>query len=419
MEPLSGKGGPSHLDGIDIVIKKEEEEREDLLEDFQESPLFVTKQEKEEHAGERKCYGCAQPHITNFQPTNDNPSTLEDVNKAKKVKKRKRVCEEEEWAPETVEDDRGPETVEDDRGPETVEDDRGTDSRHCRLCQRCFSSSWELTGHCCTGIIGTEDGDGTKLEFCCPVCGDRFLRPTAFIMHKQSHVGQSQYVCGVCGRTLKTLRKLATHRRSHTRSPLLHLQCRECCRSFHGLEALRDHRMSQHGKEADKQEEAKDIEHREANTRTLSSDTEGMVAHSLQSPQPPQCLRCFMTFRDAETAERHLRFKHPADYEQKLQGHTVFACCVCDRTFPSSRLLSAHQRTHSKWSLIPAGLDESLQESRDERGIKRNAEILERKQIVDIFYDFQIVGADQVDLVQCVAFNATSSSPIFKPGNVT
>uniref|UniRef100_A0A8C9VXS2 C2H2-type domain-containing protein n=1 Tax=Scleropages formosus TaxID=113540 RepID=A0A8C9VXS2_SCLFO len=67
-----------------------------------------------------------------------------------------------------------------------------------------------------------------------------------------------------------------------------------------------------------------------------------------QLPQSPQCLRCFMTFRDAETAERHLRFKHPAEYEQQLRGHTVFACCVCDRTFPSSRLLSAHQRTHSK-----------------------------------------------------------------------
>lgn len=67
MEPLSGKGGPSHRDFIDIVIKKEEE-REDLLGDFQESPLFVTKQEKEEHAGERKCYGLytiqwAQVHL--------------------------------------------------------------------------------------------------------------------------------------------------------------------------------------------------------------------------------------------------------------------------------------------------------------------------------------------------------------------
>uniref|UniRef100_A0A3B3QVQ0 C2H2-type domain-containing protein n=1 Tax=Paramormyrops kingsleyae TaxID=1676925 RepID=A0A3B3QVQ0_9TELE len=258
--------------------------------------------------------GCAQPHITNFQPTNDNPSTLEDVNKAKKVKKRKRVCEEEEWAPETVEDDRGPETVEDDRGPETVEDDRGTDSRHCRLCQRCFSSSWELTGHCCTGIIGTEDGDGTKLEFCCPVCGDRFLRPTAFIMHKQSHVGQSQYVCGVCGRTLKTLRKLATHRRSHTRSPLLHLQCRECCRSFHGLEALRDHRMSQHGKEAD---------------------------------NSMCCFQCHIIFTDLQTWERHMISKHPPSIAahspgESGRGYLPYRCSTCGEKFIQESSLIKH-----------------------------------------------------------------------------
>ncbi|XP_064815432.1 zinc finger protein 572-like isoform X2 [Oncorhynchus masou masou] len=71
-------------------------------------------------------------------------------------------------------------------------------------CQRCFSSSWQLTGHCCTGIAGEDGvvhGHEVKLEFQCPVCGDRFLH--AFIMHKRSHMGQSQYVCGVCGRTLE------------------------------------------------------------------------------------------------------------------------------------------------------------------------------------------------------------------------
>ncbi|KAI1886324.1 hypothetical protein AGOR_G00212830 [Albula goreensis] len=68
-----------------------------------------------------------------------------------------------------------------------------------------------------------------------------------------------------------------------------------------------------------------------------------------------------MTFRDAETAERHLRFKHPAEYERQLRGRTVFACCVCDRTFPSSRLLSDHQRTHSKWRLSTVGPQGPLQ----------------------------------------------------------
>ncbi|XP_036393956.1 zinc finger protein 48-like [Megalops cyprinoides] len=97
----------------------------------------------------------------------------------------------------------------------------------------------------------------------------------------------------------------------------------------------------------------------------LSCDSTSRLAQLAQSPQ---CVRCFMTFRDAETAERHLRFKHPAEYERQLRGRTVFACCVCDRTFPSSRLLSTHQRTHSKWSLMPPANEDSAQEERRDGG---------------------------------------------------
>lgn len=140
----------------------------------------------------------------------DSPDSPSGVNRTcKKRKRRKR--EEGDWPSSVVE-----------------AEGSGVDALwRCRLCQHCFSSSWELTGHCCMGIMGSEGGKvGTApesssskgIEFCCPVCGDRFLRPTAFIMHKRSHVGQSHYVCGVCGRTLRTLQKLAAHRRLHTRA---------------------------------------------------------------------------------------------------------------------------------------------------------------------------------------------------------
>ncbi|XP_018587743.2 zinc finger protein 771-like [Scleropages formosus] len=345
MEPFCVNGASLDPNTLMVIVKQEEEEEEEQEEQFSEpqvSSLLVIKQEKEEEPG-----GHSAPLVMNICLPKDEPDTLEGKSKEKKAKRRrkKRLCEEKEWAPTTAE--------------ETPKNDS---LWQCRLCHRCFSSSWELTGHCCTGIINKDDGDAAKLEFRCPVCGDRFLRPTAFIMHKRSHVGQSRYVCGICGRTLKTLRKLSSHRRSHTRH-----QCQYCSRSFCSFEALRGHRLSQHGQEIDEEE---------GDSMTPPSNAS---SHLAQLPQSPQCLRCFMTFRDAETAERHLRFKHPAEYEQQLRGHTVFACCVCDRTFPSSRLLSAHQRTHSKWSLTPTCMDKSLQGKEAQVERKLESEVQEQR----------------------------------------
>ncbi|KAL4657693.1 zinc finger protein 771-like [Arapaima gigas] len=344
MEPVCVKGGPLDPNTLMVIVKQEEEE--DHGEQFSEpqaSSLSVIKQEKEEQPG-----GHSTPLVVNTCLPKDDPDAVEG--EGKETKRKKRVCEGKDWV------------------PASAEGTQSSDSLwRCRLCQRCFSSSWELTGHCCMGVMNKDEGDAAKLEFQCPVCGDRFLRPTAFIMHKRSHVGQSRYVCGICGRTLRTLRKLSSHRRSHTRH-----QCRNCSRSFCSFEALRGHRLSQHGEEADGEEQGKGREEGDGDSVTPAGNAGCLLA---QLPQSPQCLRCFMTFRDAETAERHLRFKHPAEYEQQLRGRTVFACCVCDRTFPSSRLLSVHQRTHSKWRLSPSGVEGSVPGKREHKAeVERKVE---------------------------------------------
>ncbi|XP_035277842.1 zinc finger protein 497-like isoform X8 [Anguilla anguilla] len=59
-----------------------------------------------------------------------------------------------------------------------------------------------------------------------------------------------------------------------------------------------------------------------------------------------QCPRCFITFRDLQTSLQHMRLQHPALYKRRLRARTVFACRRCERTFPSSRQLSTHQRAH-------------------------------------------------------------------------
>ncbi|KAM4800364.1 zinc finger protein 576 isoform X2 [Urocitellus parryii] len=60
----------------------------------------------------------------------------------------------------------------------------------------------------------------------------------------------------------------------------------------------------------------------------------------------PQCTRCLITFADSKFQERHMKREHPADFvAQKLQG-ALFICFTCARSFPSSKALIIHQRSH-------------------------------------------------------------------------
>ncbi|XP_036774181.1 zinc finger protein 576 isoform X3 [Manis pentadactyla] len=62
---------------------------------------------------------------------------------------------------------------------------------------------------------------------------------------------------------------------------------------------------------------------------------------SVQSPGGDICEYCWPEFQ-----ERHMKREHPADFvAQKLQG-ALFICFTCARSFPSSKALIAHQRSH-------------------------------------------------------------------------
>ncbi|XP_053463123.1 zinc finger protein 576 [Nycticebus coucang] len=68
----------------------------------------------------------------------------------------------------------------------------------------------------------------------------------------------------------------------------------------------------------------------------------GSICH----PGALQCTRCLITFADSKFQERHMKREHPADFvAQKLQG-ALFICFTCASSFPSSKALIAHQRSH-------------------------------------------------------------------------
>uniref|UniRef100_A0A8C4TKP8 Zinc finger protein 91-like n=1 Tax=Erpetoichthys calabaricus TaxID=27687 RepID=A0A8C4TKP8_ERPCA len=223
----------------------------------------------------------------------------------------------------------------------------------CHVCELSFGSSRDLIDH-----QRREHPEGRPFQ--CPVCGDSFVQSHALINHKRRHLSQSSYVCQNCGKTCKTLKQLMNHRRKHNDLNNVSSQCKR--------EKKSDSPCHERG-------------------------------HSLSL----QCLKCFITFKDTGTSEKHMRFKHPEEYERQMKGQTVFACHRCDKTFPSSRQLSAHQRTHRKVSQQSAAQEtnssepDSPQESGKEQetedikeskhDAKREAEIFPSDNLHSISYE--------------------------------
>ncbi|XP_020504248.1 oocyte zinc finger protein XlCOF22 [Labrus bergylta] len=81
---------------------------------------------------------------------------------------------------------------------------------------------------------------------------------------------------------------------------------------------------------------------KEMKTETLVGPLQSYQHESLQ------CFQCFITFCNAKAKERHMRKSHRELYKQQLQQtDTVFTCYQCDKSFPSSEMLSEHQVSHS------------------------------------------------------------------------
>uniref|UniRef100_A0A1B6MQF0 C2H2-type domain-containing protein n=1 Tax=Graphocephala atropunctata TaxID=36148 RepID=A0A1B6MQF0_9HEMI len=86
----------------------------------------------------------------------------------------------------------------------------------------------------------------------CKYCDKSFTEVNKLAFHERHHLKQvkSIYKCNVCGKVLKTLSALKTHKKNnHTSSNSL--QCETCEQSFKSFQALREH-MAKHSEEQEK-----------------------------------------------------------------------------------------------------------------------------------------------------------------------
>ncbi|KAJ8388886.1 hypothetical protein AAFF_G00126420 [Aldrovandia affinis] len=180
----------------------------------------------------------------------------------------------------------------------------------CHLCGLPCPSSRQLIEH-------QRSQHPLGRPFQCPVCGDSFIQSHALLNHQRRHVNQSRYTCRDCPHTCRSLAQLLAHRHIHV----------------------------------------------PANHPLPTPPAAATVGEPLQMPTSSlQCPQCFITFRDLQTSQQHMRLQHPALYEWQLRGRTVFACRRCDHTFPSSRQLSAHQRAHRQGQEAEHAEGEGLEE---------------------------------------------------------
>nr|XP_033770108.1 zinc finger protein 576 isoform X2 [Geotrypetes seraphini] len=88
-----------------------------------------------------------------------------------------------------------------------------------------------------------------------------------------------------------------------------------------------------------------------------------------------QCFHCLITFPDAKFKERHMKREHPTDFvQEKLRG-ALFVCFMCSKSFLTSSLLTAHQRTHAESRKEPKAKSSNFQCEQCGRGFHQLARL--------------------------------------------
>uniref|UniRef100_A0A3P9ID54 C2H2-type domain-containing protein n=1 Tax=Oryzias latipes TaxID=8090 RepID=A0A3P9ID54_ORYLA len=76
--------------------------------------------------------------------------------------------------------------------------------------------------------------------------------------------------------------------------------------------------------------------------------TKSLVEPLSSSQLSLHCVECHIIFSDHKSKDRHVKLKHPVEYEKRNLKNALFACYVCDRHFTNSTDLMAHQKAHTE-----------------------------------------------------------------------
>lgn len=204
----------------------------------------------------------------------------------------------------------------------------------------------------------SEEGEDVgETPYVCNVCGKGFSIPARLQRHERIHTGEKPYCCEFCDKTFSVKENLNVHRRIHTKERPY--KCDVCGRAFEHSGKLHRHMRTHTGERPHKCEvcgktfvqSGQLVIHMRAHTgeKPYSCDycpkgftcSKQLKVHirTHTGEKPYKCDECGKTFGYNHVLKMH-KMSH--------LGEKLYKCTLCDNFFNSRKALDSHIREHEE-----------------------------------------------------------------------
>ncbi|XP_032242971.2 zinc finger protein 91 [Nematostella vectensis] len=218
----------------------------------------------------------------------------------------------------------------------------------CQVCDKVFSRVSSYKTHV---RFHSKDTTGWK----CHHCDEFFSTHVYLVEHQESVLGEREFTCEVCDKSLLTRAHLKRHTMNHKKSPSCSscketfcsegelkehlsnrcesLKCKICDKSFSHIGALKAHAKT-HGKSVGENTVCVTC------SQVFSSLQEYQEhARSHQTQSSFECTECGKLFSRNKALKRH-RLVHTSG--------SKFSCAICNKAFKTKHHMERHSKIHSR-----------------------------------------------------------------------